>query len=420
MVRPADTNTATPLNIYDDELGEDMKSLPPSRPLTDLTPMTYVIYKSHLIGIFGQIVEAVQSLTCTSYENVMKLDQRLREIQASIPPIFKMRPIEESLRDRPEIVLQRYILDLLFLKSQCVLHRKFVFPSRDSTRFVYSRRTCIDNAMEMLRHQATLHQESRSGARLSTVQWSSSSLTAHDFLLAAMIVALDLYHTAEAERAGRRSSNDIYDWSHDRRANMLAALEQSRSIWEEFQDQSMEAMKAHGILTAMLNKLQAHEAQLRQQFQQVPGFAGNYSQGGMNGNEPNVAPEHSAAMTLGMLSTGALTPDATNMFAQYDRNQNQQSQTNQAQTSGLGSQFLGTGDQPNGAVSTPTPFLFGGAPGMGVLNMDPLPATNIDWVRISSRHHFPFPQNNADIKTTGCLGFIYPDIIYRPNQSKHE
>jgi hypothetical protein len=388
MVRPADTNTASPLNIYDDELSEDMKSLPASRPMTDLTPMTYVIYKTHLIGIFSQIVEAVQSLTCSSYEQVMKLDHQLRDIQANIPPIFKMRSMEESIRDRPEIVLQRYILDLLFLRSQCVLHRKFVFPSRDSTRYVYSRRTCIDNAMEMLRHQATLHQESLPSGRLFGVQWSSSSLTSHDFLLAAMIVALDLYHTAEAERAGRRSSNDIYDWSHDRRANMLAALEQSRSIWEGFQDQSTEAMKAYGILTAMLDKLQAHEAQLRQQFQ---GFAPTtYSQNNMSGSEQNVAPEHSAAMTLGMLSTGALTPDAANMFAQYDRNQNQQSQTSQAQTSGLGSQYLSTGEQSIEPVSAPSPFSSLFQPGMGVLNMDALPATNIDWVSqfCSSRLRF--------------------------------
>jgi hypothetical protein len=379
MVRPADTNTGPPLNIYDDELSEDMSSLPHSRPLTDLTPMTYVIYKYELINVFGQIVEAVQSLTCSSYEHVMKLDQRLREIQANIPPTFKMRSIEESFRDRPEIVLQRYILDILFLKSQCVLHRKFVFPSRDSTRYVYSRRTCIDNAMEMLRHQASLHQESRPPrGRLVGVQWSVSSLTTHDFLLAAMIVALDLYHTAEAERAGRRSSNDIYDWSHDRRASMLGSLELSRSIWEEFQDQSMEALKAYGILTAMLEKLQAHEAQLRQQFQ---GFSPtNFSPSGMNGSEQNVAPEHSAAMTLGMLSTGALTPDAANMFAQYDRNQNQP-QVTQAQTSGSGTQFLSAGEQSNGPVSAPSPFnsLFG-PPGMGVLSMDALPATNIDWV----------------------------------------
>jgi hypothetical protein len=374
MIRPGDTNTDLPLNIYDDELTEDMKAMPLPRPITENTPMTYIIYKSQLISVFSQIVEAVQSLTCSTYETVMKLDHRLREVQANIPPIFKMRSMEESLRDPSALVMQRYILDLLFLKSQCVLHRKFVFPSRDSSRFAYSRRTCVDNAMIMLQHQATLHQESRPGGRLANVQWFISSLTSHDFLLAAMIVALDLYHSAESERAGRRSSNDVFDWSHERRSSMLAALENSRNIWDGHQSQSLEAMKATGVLTAMLEKLQAHEAQLRQQFQQAPPFsAPNFGRSSINGNEQNVAPEHSAAMTLGMLSQqGAIAPNA-NMFAQYE---NQQQQTTQA---GLGSQFLSTADQTTGPASAPSPFssMFGG-PG-GAMGID-LPATNIDWV----------------------------------------
>lgn len=378
MIRPGDTNTDLPLNIYDDELTEDMKAMPLPRPITENTPMTYIIYKSQLISVFSQIVEAVQSLSCSTYETVMKLDHKLREVQANIPPIFKMRSMEESLRDPSALVMQRYILDLLFLKSQCVLHRKFVFPSRDSGRFAYSRRTCIDDALVMLQHQATLHQESRPGGRLANVQWFISSLTSHDFLLAAMIVALDLYHTAEAERAGRRSSTDAFDWSHERRSNMLAALENSRNIWDGHQSQSLEAMKATGVLTAMIDKLQAHEAQLRQQYQQVPPFSSaNFAQNGINSNEQNVAPEHSAAMTLGLLSQqGAIAPNA-NMFAQYD---NQQSQTSQA---GSATQFLSTADQASGPVSVPSPFssMFGGP--STLMGMD-LPATNIDWVSLRS------------------------------------
>ncbi|KAF2436391.1 hypothetical protein EJ08DRAFT_578598 [Tothia fuscella] len=371
MIRPSDTNTDLPLNIYDDELMEDMKATPLPRPITETTPMTYIIYKAQLISVFSQIVEAVQTLTCSSYETVMTLDHRLREVQANIPPVYKMRSMEESLRDQSPVVMQRYILDLLFLKSQCVLHRKFVFPSRDTSRYAYSRRTCVDNAITMLQHQATLHQESRPGGRLNNVQWFISSLTSHDFILAAMIVALDLYHTAEAERTGRRSSADVFDYSQDRRTNMLVAVENSRNIWETYTNTSVEAMKAAGALTAMLEKLQTHETQLRQQYSQAAPFtATNFGQ-----NEQNVAPEHSAAMTLGLLSQqGAISPNA-NMFAQYDP---QQPQTSQAGTSGMGTQFLSTADQTNGPTSGPSPFsqMFGAS--SGLMGMD-LPATNIDW-----------------------------------------
>jgi hypothetical protein len=379
MIRPNDTNSALPLNIYDDELTEDMKALPTPRPINETTPMTYVIYKAQLISIFSQIVDAVQALHPTSYEEAMKLDHKLREIHGNIPTVFQMRPIEESLRDPAALVMQRYILDLLFLKSQCVLHRKYICPSRESTRYVYSRRTSVDNAMEMLRHQATLHNESRPGGRLSNVKWFISSLTSNDFLLAAMIVALDLYHSAELERTGRRASNDVYDWTHERRASMLSALELSRSIWDTLSEQSLEALKANGLLTAMLSRLQEHEAKIRQQISQGFTPPSRFSQNGVNGDDTKLAPEHSAAMTLGMLSTGALTPDATNMFAQYP---NPAGPPNGVATStGLTpqpQQYLSAAD--NGPVAAPSPFssLFGG---QGFLGME-VPGNNIDWVCI--------------------------------------
>jgi hypothetical protein len=376
MVRPQDTNTAAPLNVYDDELHEELKELPAARPLTETTPMTYIIYKNELIVAYAEIVESTQGFACTSYEQVMKMDHKLREIHANIPPTFKMRSMDEALRDSSAVVMQRYILDLLFLKSQCVLHRKWICPSRETTRYVYSRRTAIDNAMEMLKHQATLHNESRPGGRLSAVKWFVSSLTTNDFLMAAMIVALDLYHTSEAERQGRRASNDLYDWSHERRNSMLQSLEESRNIWVTLQDQSMEALKAYGVLSAMLGKLQSHEAQVRQAVQGGSFDGKSYTQNGVNGDDSTVAPEHSAAMTLGLLSSGAMTGDAANMFAQYSAPGQQNANTT---TSEMNPQFFGTADASNVGMSTPSPFsnLFG--PSGGMLNMD-MAGNNIDWV----------------------------------------
>jgi hypothetical protein len=304
--------------------------------------------------------------------------------------------MDEALRDSSAVVMQRYILDILFLKAQCVLHRKFVCPSRDSTRYVYSRRTAIDNAMEMLRHQATLHTESRPGGRLSSVKWFISSLTSNDFLLAAMIVALDLYQSAEAERQGRRASNDVYDWSHERRQNMLQTLEQSRSIWATLQDSSMEALKAYAVLSAMLGSLQSHEAQLRQAVAKGPSnfdpknFAqANSSNGMTNGDDSGVAPEHSAAMTLGLLSSGAMTGESANMFAQYSGPGGSNTAATTANGAGGGgsmnSNFFGGSDGMSGGSSSAfSPFsnLFG--PGSAMFGADSMVGggngNNIDWV----------------------------------------
>lgn len=381
MVKARNTNTEIPRNVYDDELYEDMKVLPLSRPLTEATPISYMITKARLVYLYGEITEDSLAVTCTPYEEVMKLDQRLRELQSATPPHLQVRSIEESARDSASLIMQRFTLDLLYLRAICVLHRKYLGPSRQNARFAYSRRTSIDASMRMLQHQATIHNECRPGGRLRTVKWFISSLTAHDFLLAAMIVCLDLYHTAEFERTGRAPPSDVFVWSHDRRDEMIAALERAVGIWEGLRDNSMEAYKAHATLNVMINKLKSH--QTMRQAQQ--GFAAGFPTTGSM-DDPNVAPEHSAAMTLGMLSTGALTPNTANIFdtkpypASMGNILNDVSQPQQP--TGLTPQY--SGGVGNGISNVASPSAFSNIFGPSFQNYLEMPTGNatVDWVGI--------------------------------------
>ena len=405
MIRARETNTELPRNLYDDELFSDMTVLPPSRPMTEATPMCYIIYKAQLLNVFGGVFDVVQSLDVTAYEEVMKLDQQLREVHANVPPLFKMRPIDESLRDAPNLISQRYSLDILFLRTQVVLHRKFACPLREGGRYAFSRRTAIDSSLEILKHQATLHGEMRPGGRLSLDKTLRSSLTNHSFLLAAMVVCLDMYTTAEAERNGRSVSNDIYDWSQERRASMLEAVERSCSFWESVKNESMEAFKATGILTAMISKLHDHESQLRTQRGGAgTNFAGDsFRSNGVSSDDSNVAPEHSAAMTLGMLSTGAMRSSSANMFAYDSKPATSQSTApmeaiagSSSGSNGLTPSFSnGSNDQNmNGRPVNNAAFqgLFPGGMSLGFSNVD---VPSIDWVSSGQPPGFenPFDTN---------------------------
>lgn len=412
IIRPGDTNTALPSNLYDDELHEDLRQLPPSRPDTEITPASFMIATAQRCAIFAEIIETVQVFKCSGYEEIMRLDQRLRELQASTPPHLRMRPMEESARDTSSLIMQRYHLDLLFLRSQVVLHRKFLVPSRIHPRFSYSRRTCIDASMTMLAHQAALHTESRPGGRLRSVKWFTSSLTTNEFLLAGMIICLDLYHSAEAERTGRGA--DLCDTlNQERRSAMLAAIEQSLNIWTEIKDHSMEAFKAQGTLGVMIAKLKEHQ-QMKQAAQAYPATAGSQAAGILGGTgltpgpnqfspheDANMAPEQSAAMTLGMLSSGALTPNTAALFnggGQYGgvglEPNGPATGTTSSGSTGLTPSWSGSGstgeskDGSNGPVSAPSPFsaLFGGvgSGGAGLGGFDTGMDLGTDWVRVSS------------------------------------
>jgi hypothetical protein len=378
IVRPRDTNTDLPRNIYDDELYEDMKALPTSRPETEATPTLFLVNRTRFIYKLGEAIELTESLTCSSYEEVMKLDQQVRELHEQTSPHLKLRSMDESARDPSTLIMQRFTLDLLYLKIICVLHRKFLAASRTNSRFTYSRRSCIDASMTMLQHQATLHRECQPGGRLRSVKWFISSLTTVDFLLAAMIISSDLYHMAQAERQARSPAGDVYLWSHDRRDEMLEALDTAVGIWDSLKDHSMEAYKAHATLSVMLTQLKQHQAMRRQQ-QSFSSTSGSSFPATSPMDDSNVAPEHSAAMTLGMLSTGGMTPNSANMFdTRYPASMaNLLNDPAPQQSSGLTPNFGGTATGPENA---PSPFsnLFGAS--LGFQNMD-LPSTdNIDWV----------------------------------------
>ncbi|USP76860.1 hypothetical protein yc1106_04134 [Curvularia clavata] len=403
IIRPRDTNTEIPRNIYDDELHEDMKILPPSRPETEATPTLFLINRTRLIYKLGEAVELTDTLTCSSYDEVMKLDMEARELHDNISPHLKMRGMDESARDPSTLIMQRFSLDLLFLKIICTLHRKYLAYARVQSRFAYSRKAVIEASLMLLKHQATLHRECQAGGRLRNVKWFISSLTTVDFLLAAMIVSSDLYHTT-MESSARSPPTDAPTWSSDRIDEMLEAIEIAVGIWDGLKDHSMEAYKAHTTLNVMLEQLKKHRA-----TKQAPnGFQAASSTYPLTQMGDNVAPEHSAAMTLGLLSTGGMTPNA-NMFDQrYPASMaNLLNDPVSQPSTGLTPQY----NQPNGpagAEAAPSPFsnLFGANL---FQNLDLPPTDNINWDAWdsyiqgpgieSSNNFFPMDLGNIPMQT---------------------
>ena len=95
MIQNAIINTNLLSNLYDDELYEDMSALPPLRPSSEVTSISYIIYKSKLINIGVKVIEEVQKLSKSSYDTIMVLDRELREVYENISPHFKMRTVDE-------------------------------------------------------------------------------------------------------------------------------------------------------------------------------------------------------------------------------------------------------------------------------------------------------------------------------------
>lgn len=389
LIKSKDCDVAFPANLHDEEMDEDIKIMPPSRPWGEMTPMSFMLVNTHMTMVLGKILEETCAIDNLTYDTANKLDSELREVRARVPPHLCMKTREESSLDSGGLIMQRFSLDLVYHKGQTMLHRKFLSAARENPRYYESRKTCIDSCMEMLSHQVTLHAESQPGGRLHCIPWTvSSNLFQHDFLLAAMIVCLDLYHTAEAESKGQ-TSGEMYQWAVERREAMFTAIEHSTQIWITLRDQSMEAYKASATLQVMLEKLRNHSA-LRERLTSNLSFA--QSGGGVAHDQSiaNGGPEHSAAMTLGMMSSG-MTPDA--MAGMYDRGMPQsQQQTGTTPQPGQttaeqqqNAAIAGMGAMPQQADGMGSfSHLFAGIGGFqGFQALDQ--ASNLDWVSLSSR-----------------------------------
>ncbi|KAJ5475276.1 hypothetical protein N7539_008342, partial [Penicillium diatomitis] len=289
MLRTTDTDTELPRNLYDDDFDEDSQELPPARQLSEPTPISYLISKARLSYAFGRVNEYYSAVTSSSYEQVMEIDADLRRARDMIPDHLQIRPMQECQHDPLNLIISRYSVMTIYHKAQCMLHRPYLIRARENPRFTYSRRTCIDSALEILESQAVLHSEARN-SRLRGRDLHSS-LSSADYLLAATIVCLDLYQTFQPQ-ASNRPYGDTYAWGRERGEEMLAIIQRSKEIWELQREESMEAFKACSVLEVMLKKL--HSA--------VPGRDNIPSAGGAM-FEPQDEKQN-AAMTLGLLSSG--------------------------------------------------------------------------------------------------------------------
>ncbi|KAF7914428.1 uncharacterized protein EAF01_000834 [Botrytis porri] len=374
LIRDSDCDTKLPRNIFEDEFGPDSKILPPARPNTEPTPVSYMLAKISIANELNCILEEIQSVNPKgiSYDDVLARDNKLWELKRNLAPYLRLRPLEECMHDPATLLMNRFNVDILWQKTMCVLHRKYLARARQNSRYDHSRRACVNAAMEILRHQHKLHLESQPGGRLRSMRWAISTLTKHDYLLAGMIVCLDLHYETICPP-------DKHFWTKEQLADMLKAVETSQGIWSETVEESMESFKASKTLNIVLEKLKAS----REPGANTSATPVNTAEAFSQFDDENLKPEQSAAMTLGMLS-GGLSPNSAAMFNSMGQSTGYTNMDlNMSESGGIG----GTGLTPFSLDNSLNPFatmnasaspfsIFGNtgnAPGM----MD-LPA-NLDW-----------------------------------------
>ncbi|KAE8557032.1 hypothetical protein EYB25_001738 [Talaromyces marneffei] len=87
-------DTREPRNLYDWELSVDLTMLPPSRPMSEVTPVAYLIAKARLFQALGQITDFNNIPTQGPYEQILDIDNNLIKAYQDLPADLRMHSQE--------------------------------------------------------------------------------------------------------------------------------------------------------------------------------------------------------------------------------------------------------------------------------------------------------------------------------------
>lgn len=247
------SDTRPPLNVLDHDIWPEMLVPPTERPETEQTPIGFMNYKNRLLAVLSRIVDRANSARNLSYEEVIELDQQLMAAAATRPAWLKPDP-EYKNGESPHSELNRWVdADLILQRSRMVLHRKFLVPAHTNLRYSFSREVCLAAAETALQDQRQLFEESCKFDETKASNWRFLSLSGHDFLLATIIICLDIDQSWRLDRKPSTgvTQSDARQAEFDKRVELIQS---SYEVWTGFMYQNPGSRKAAKILEIMLAK----------------------------------------------------------------------------------------------------------------------------------------------------------------------
>lgn len=233
------TDTADPMNLHDVDLEAGAFPPPSSRPNTEPTRVSYMKYKVKILKMQGSCLDRINSPQGLSYQDILETDRSLSEIADARPMWLTTFDNLDGGIAAHSWVYQGIEIDLIINRARMVLHRSYLVPARSQPSYAYSRSACLEAAGKILRHQTTL-------CRHGSSTWRFVSLVSHEFLLAAVIICLDLDQDLKLNTPTARSSQ---------MSQHIDLLHQSYRAWTGDQSWGDAADKGASIVGAMLERV---------------------------------------------------------------------------------------------------------------------------------------------------------------------
>ncbi|QDS68535.1 hypothetical protein FKW77_010902 [Venturia effusa] len=248
MLQHLQIDTKTPRNLLDTDFGPDCTELPAARPPSDLSPVSYSITKYKMTSVFARACNMAHSVQVPNYDEIMELDRFLQNTALEQPEALRFSSRRSDILDNPSLIFHRYKGELTFHKTRCVLHRPFLSAKFVGTRMESSRKLCVEAALSMIKHHEYVCKAAQDGGQLSPARMYMAALSAHDFLLAAMVlcVELDLISSAASPAMAGPNQENVVE--------MREYIEKSYIIYKQPANHDVQTSKALKAMEIILKK----------------------------------------------------------------------------------------------------------------------------------------------------------------------
>lgn len=264
IIQPDQCDVAPPRNLHDEDFDEDTVVLPPSRPETEPTKALYYRYKCRLIRQLRRIMLHALGVSTTDYEETLSLHAELEATHAGIPPSLRfVRFRDAGPNMETKTILHSMALEIMYLKALCILHRPYLTRRKGDPACELSRRSCRQAALKILELHADMEVEVKLDGKLFEKGYLLSNLTTHDFLIAAMVLCLDLNESIDLAYVYLTHHPDLSlptelqpqltlpNRPEDREIEIFA-LQATYANWSKRRPKSRDAAHATKVLGAML------------------------------------------------------------------------------------------------------------------------------------------------------------------------
>lgn len=252
LINDNDSDTKPPRNIPEEEMDPGMTVLPAPQSDSSGAVPSYMRARTKLVSVLGLIHGHVTSVHPMPYETVIQLHEMLIFQHDALPTSLKVRKCP-LVTDSAAVVMRRLSLDLLFQKSRCVLHRRYMKPDKR-----LSWETCIDAALMIIRHQSYVYRETQTGGVLSGHLWKIIYLATYDFLLASMLLCLGIHWGIDPDPSVSPAIG--LDLNSQQPAALLRAMEDSYMIWADWCSVMKETRRVLDIVKIMLDRVKRRRA----------------------------------------------------------------------------------------------------------------------------------------------------------------